>query len=37
VLNIKYPSVVAVNYAAHLDDGTLVAKSDKVEFTLKDG
>jgi hypothetical protein len=39
VLTIKHPSVVAVNYEAHLlDDGKLVAKSDKVvEFTVKDG
>jgi FKBP-type peptidyl-prolyl cis-trans isomerase 2 len=37
VLTIKYLSVVAVNYEARLDDGKLVAKSDKVEFTVKDG
>jgi len=29
--------VVAVNYEARLEDGTLVAKADGVEFTVKDG
>lgn len=29
--------VVAVKYEAHLDDGTLVGKSDGVEFTVKEG
>jgi hypothetical protein len=28
---------VAVKYEARLDDGTLVAKSDGVEFTVKEG
>jgi hypothetical protein len=37
VLTIKLPCVVAVKYEARLDDGTLVAKSDEVEFTVKEG
>ena len=29
--------VVVVNYEARLEDGTLVAKSDGLEFTVEDG
>ncbi|GMH30961.1 hypothetical protein Nepgr_032804 [Nepenthes gracilis] len=35
--NPKDPDEVLVNYEVRLDDGTLVAKSDGVEFTVKDG
>ena len=37
VLTIKCTHGVAVKYEAHLEDGTLVAKSDGVEFTVNDG
>ncbi|KAI7748811.1 hypothetical protein M8C21_019574 [Ambrosia artemisiifolia] len=33
----KDPDEVVVNYEARLDDGSLVSKSDEVEFTVKDG
>ncbi|KAL2965793.1 hypothetical protein AAZX31_16G081100 [Glycine max] len=35
--NPKDPDEVLVKYEAHLEDGTLVAKSDGVEFTVNDG
>ncbi|PNY03269.1 peptidyl-prolyl cis-trans isomerase fkbp62-like protein [Trifolium pratense] len=35
--NPKDPDEVLVKYEARLDDGTLVAKSDGVEFTVKEG
>ncbi|RHN40274.1 putative peptidylprolyl isomerase [Medicago truncatula] len=35
--NPKDLDEVLVKYEAHLDDGTLVAKSDGVEFTVKEG
>ncbi|KAK2406123.1 70 kDa peptidyl-prolyl isomerase [Trifolium repens] len=35
--NPKDPDDVFVKYEARLDDGTLVAKSDGVEFTVKEG
>ncbi|WJX91852.1 70 kDa peptidyl-prolyl isomerase [Trifolium repens] len=35
--NPKDPDEVFVKYEARLDDGTLVAKSDGVEFTVKEG
>ncbi|KAK7339107.1 hypothetical protein VNO77_19751 [Canavalia gladiata] len=35
--NPKDPDEVLVNYEAHLEDGKLVAKSDGVEFTVRDG
>ncbi|KAG5099400.1 hypothetical protein JHK82_044452 [Glycine max] len=34
--NPKDPDEVLVKYEAHLEDGTLVAKSDGVEFTVND-
>jgi hypothetical protein len=37
VLTIKCTCVVVVKYEVRLDDGTLVAKSDEVEFTVKEG
>ena len=37
MLTIKLPCVVAVKYEVRLDDGTLVAKSDGLEFTVKEG
>lgn len=37
VLTIKCALGVAVKYEACLEDGTLVAKSDGVEFTVNDG
>jgi len=33
----NYSHAIAVKYEARLDDGTLVKKSDGVEFTVKDG
>ncbi|KAJ0113628.1 hypothetical protein Patl1_01517 [Pistacia atlantica] len=35
--NPKDPDEVLVNYEARLEDGTVVAKADAVEFTVKDG
>ncbi|XLS85408.1 hypothetical protein HN51_035574, partial [Arachis hypogaea] len=35
--NPKDPDEVLVNYEARLEDGTLVKKSDGVEFTVEDG
>ncbi|XP_054782988.1 peptidyl-prolyl cis-trans isomerase FKBP62-like [Prosopis cineraria] len=35
--NPKDPDEVLVKYEARLEDGTLVSKSDGVEFTVKDG
>lgn len=35
--NPKDLDEVLVNYEVHLDDGTLVAKADGVEFTVEDG
>ncbi|XP_061366703.1 peptidyl-prolyl cis-trans isomerase FKBP62-like [Gastrolobium bilobum] len=35
--NPKDPDEVLVKYEARLDDGTLVTKSDGVEFTVKEG
>ncbi|XP_010550903.1 PREDICTED: peptidyl-prolyl cis-trans isomerase FKBP62-like [Tarenaya hassleriana] len=35
--NPKDPDEVLVKYKARLEDGTVVAKSDGVEFTVKDG
>lgn len=32
-----YPSSVSVRYEARLEDGTLVSKSDGVEFTVAEG
>lgn len=37
VLTISSTHGIAVKYEACLDDGTLVAKSDGVEFAVKDG
>lgn len=34
---ILFMLVHAVNYEARLEDGTLVGKSDGVEFTVRDG
>lgn len=35
--NPKDPDEVLVNFEAHLEDGTLVAKADGVEFTVQEG
>jgi len=35
--NPKDPDEVLVKYEAHLEDGTVVSKSEGVEFTVKDG
>jgi hypothetical protein len=37
MLTINSSRAIAVKYEARLDDGTLVKKSDGVEFTVKDG
>lgn len=34
---ILFLLVLAVKYEARLEDGTLVGKSDGVEFTVRDG
>lgn len=36
-LTCSLPANGAVKYEAHLENGTLVSKSDGVEFTVKDG
>ncbi|PKA54873.1 70 kDa peptidyl-prolyl isomerase [Apostasia shenzhenica] len=35
--NPKDPDEVLVKYEAHLEDGTLISKSEAAEFTVKDG
>lgn len=37
LINAPLPVLYAVKFEAHLEDKTLVAKSDSVEFTVQEG